>query len=108
MTARKLHGMTKMPPGTKIGDLLPAFKDCENEIHAGTPNPECASCRKPFNVVRKRRKAVRIYPVHSVLPVAFAFDICGHCLALYRKGGEDMDSVLASVEAYCEGKEASQ
>lgn len=108
MSGRNLHGMTQLPPGKKVGELLPSFSKITQEVFAGKPNRECASCRKPFNVVRKPRKAVRMYPVRSALPVAFSFNICGHCLALYQKGGADRDGVLAAVEAYCEGREASQ
>jgi len=108
MSNRKMHGMTKLPDGTKVGDLLPAFRDCDNEVHIGKPNAECASCRKPFNELRKRRKAVRIFPMNSPLPVAFSYDICGQCFNLYRQGGHGMDSVLASVESYFDGKVANQ
>lgn len=108
MTERKLHSMTQLLPGQKVGELLPAFSNITQEVFAGKSNPECASCRKPFTAVRKPRKAVRMYPVRSALPVAFSFNICGHCLAMYQKGGADRDGVLAAVEAYCEGRKASQ
>lgn len=105
MSDRKLHGMTQLPPGKKVGDVLPIFSGITQEVFAGKPNLDCASCRKPFTAVRKRRKAVRMYPVRAALPAVFSFDICGRCLALYRKGGADRDGVLAAVEAYCEGIE---
>lgn len=108
MSGGKLHGMTLLPPGANVGEMLPTFSGITEEVHVGKPNAECASCRKPFTTVRKPRKAVRMYPVRSALPVAFSFNICGHCLALYQKGGADRDGVLAAVEAYCEGREASQ
>ncbi|MBS1132517.1 MAG: hypothetical protein H6R16_3519 [Proteobacteria bacterium] len=105
---RRLHGMTPIPPGKTFSDLLPTYAGAENEVHLGEPNSECASCRKPFNTLRKRRKAVRMYPVRSKVPVAFAFDICGACLALYQAGGASRDGVLAAVESYCDGVEATQ
>lgn len=103
-----LHGMTPIEEGQTVGDILPAFAGVTNEIHIGTPNPECASCRKPFNAVRKRRKAVRLYPTFTAFPMAFSFDICGHCLALYEQGASARDGVLAAVESYCEGEEFKQ
>ena len=105
---RRLHGMTPVPDGKTVADLLPSFSSVKNEIHLGTPNPECASCRKPFTALRKRRAALRLYPNWLPLPFAFSFDICGHCLALHQKGGADRDAVLAAVEAYCDGGEAGQ
>lgn len=104
----RLHGMTPIPPGKTVSDLLPVYSKADNEVHLGAPNTECASCRKPFNALRKRRKAVRMYPVRSMIPVVFALDICGRCLALYQAGGASRDGVLASVEAYCDGEEAAQ
>lgn len=108
MSIQKLHSMTRLPPGKNVGEVLPAFSGINKQVFAGNPNLDCASCRKPFSAVRKRRKAVRMYPIRSVLPVAFSFDICGRCWALYQKGGDECDGVLASVEAYCENRAASQ
>lgn len=102
------HSLTELPLGATIGDILPAYSGVEHEVHLGKPNPECASCRKPFNQLRKRRKAVRLYPVTSPIPVAFSFDICGCCLRLYQAGGPSRDGVLAAVEAYCDGVQAAQ
>jgi hypothetical protein len=100
--------MTPIPAGKTVGDLLPTFSGVDDEVHVGKPNPECASCRKPFNELRKRRKAVRLYPVASPIPVAFSFDICGRCLGLYQAGGLSREGLLAAVEAYCDGVEAEQ
>ena len=40
MSNRKMHSMTKLPDVTKVGYLLPAFRDCENEVFIGKPNAE--------------------------------------------------------------------
>ena len=103
-----LHDMTPIEEGQTVGDVLPVFANVTREVTLGTPNPECAACRKPFNHARKRRRAVRMYPVDAPFPIAFSFDICGRCSALHQNGGADRDSVLAAVQAYGEGDEARQ
>lgn len=108
MSGRKLHGMIQLPPGKKVGEVLPAFSGITQEVHLGEPNQECAGCCKPFTTARKRRKVVRMYPVSFPMPIVFSFGICGHCLGLYQKGGADRDGVLAAVEAYCEGRKGIQ
>ena len=106
--ASSLHGMNAVPAGATLADVLPAFAGVKHEISIGTPNRECASCRKPFNEARKRRKVLRMSPAWIPIPVVFSFHICGRCLALHQKGGMARDSVLAAGQAYCEGVEASQ
>lgn len=107
-TNKQLHGLTELPNGKLVGDLLEAFSGIKHEVFIGKPNPVCAGCRKPFDAVRKPRKAIRLYPVNSPIPIAYSFNICGHCLALLRRGGSAKDGVLAAVEAYCEGRKAKQ
>ncbi len=107
-TGRNIHSVTEVPPGAKISDILPTFAGVKHEIIIGTPNSDCASCRKPFNETRKRRKAVRMAPTGIALPVMFSFHICGRCLALYQQGGSERDGVMAALQAYCEGDEAAQ
>lgn len=102
-----MHGMVEIPEGKTVGEVLPTFSGVTTEVFCGQPNPCCASCRKPFDLVRKRRKAVRMYPVNAAIPFAFSYDICGSCLAKYRKGGAERDGVMASVESYCNGEEAN-
>jgi hypothetical protein len=108
MSARKLHSMTMIPEGKTVGDLLPVFSGVKHELFVGKSNPVCASCRKPFNAIRKPRKAIRMYPVAADVPLAYSFNICGACVRLVANGGADHDAVLASVEAYCEASEAKQ
>lgn len=103
-----LHGMSEIPPGMTVGDFLPIFDGIRHEVHVGLTNQICASCRKPFNAARKPRRAVRMYPVTSSLPVAYSFNICGCCWRSIKQGGPAKDGVLAAVEAYCDGKEAAQ
>ena len=66
----KLHDALYIPEGQAVGDVLPAFANVTNERHLGTPNRECASCRKPFNAARKPRKSIRLYPAWKPIPIA--------------------------------------
>jgi len=91
-----------------VENLFPSCSRASNELHLGEPNPECACCRMPFSAVRGRRKAVRLRPLLVPVPMAFEFDICGRCLALYKRGGAARAGVLTAVKAYCEGTEACQ
>ncbi len=107
-TSHKLYSMTEVPPGATLEDILPVFAGVKHEMTIGTPNRECASCRKPFNQTRKRRKSVRMAMTRLVVPIIFSFHICGRCLALHQKGGVERDGVMAALQAYCEGDEAAQ
>lgn len=104
----RLHNMVPIEEGKTVADLLPAFSGVRNEVRIGKPNTVCPGCRKPFNAVRKPRKALRMYPIASTVPIAFSFNICGKCYALHQSCGADRDGVLAAVESYCHGEEASQ
>lgn len=108
--APTLHSMVALPKGKDIAELFPAFSGVKGEIHIGTPNQECASCRKPFTAARKRRKRVRLYSVAVVMHVPVAIDlwVCGRCSAMYERGGNDREAILAAVEAYQTGEEAGQ
>lgn len=110
MNSRKprLHSMTPIEEAVSSGDFPAVFAGIKNVFRVGDPNHICAGCRRPFNVVRRRRKAIRIFPIDTLVPVAFSYDICGHCYALYHKGGADRDGVLAAVQSYCEGRKANQ
>jgi len=99
----RLHNMSPIEEGD-----LSAIYDCAQEVHVGRSNTQCAACRKPFNAVRKPRKAIRLYPKPLVLPICFSFDICGGCYALHQAGGADRDGMLAAVEGFCKGEEANQ
>lgn len=107
-TNLELHSMVEVPSGAAIADILPAFAGVKHQITIGNPNRECASCRKPFNQTRKRRKVVRIAPMWIPVPVLFSFHICGCCTALHQKGGMARDGVMAAVQGYLEGVEAEQ
>lgn len=107
-TSHKFHSLTEVPAGTTITDFLPAFAGVKNEIRIGTPNHNCACCRKPFNQTRKRRKVVRIAATSIPTPILFAFHICGRCFALHQEGGSARESFMVAVQAYFEGDEATQ
>ena len=100
--------MLELPAGTTINEVLPAYADVRHEIHIGSPNQECAGCRKPFTSARKPRRRIRIYPTATLIPVAMSLQICGACMAMYQRGGVDRDAMLAAVEAFAEGVEADQ
>jgi hypothetical protein len=104
----RLHKMREIPAGQSVGDLLPAFAEVEHAVHLGEPNKGCPGCRKPFTAARKPRRSITVYPVGLPLPIAFAYRICGGCLAEYRKGGEARDAMLAAIDAYIDGAEATQ
>lgn len=107
-TGHTLHNLTEVPPGASLADILPAFAGVKHEIIIGTPNRECACCRKPFNEARKRRKVLRIAATWIEVPLLYSFHICGRCFALHQKGGAVRDSVMAAVQRYLEGVEAKQ
>lgn len=91
-----LHGMTPIPPGKTVSDLLPVYSKADNEVHLGAPNPECASCRKPFNALRKRRKAVRMYPVRSMVPVVLLSISVGAAWRCTRQAASAMECLHLS------------
>lgn len=107
---KPLHNLVELPAGKTLAEVLPALAHVKEHIHIGTPSPVCAGCRKPFNAVRKRRKAVRLYPVAvcQFAPVAFGYSLCGQCFAQYQKGGDEKEALLAAIEAFSDGEEASQ
>lgn len=107
---KPLHNLIELPAGKTLADVLPVFKDIENEVHVVTPQPVCAGCRKPFTAVRKRRKAFRLYPfgICRSWPVAFAHSLCGRCWSLYQAGGVRKEALLASIDAFDDGQEVMQ
>ncbi|MBK8762093.1 MAG: hypothetical protein IPM03_17065 [Sulfuritalea sp.] len=99
----QLHRMVPLPAGKTIGDVLSVFAGIKGEIHLGEPNADCAACRKPFSMVRRPRKSIRLYSPDLLLPVVFSYRVCGACLVLHQRGGESCDGFLAAVEAYHNG-----
>nr|MBL8411660.1 hypothetical protein [Dechloromonas sp.] len=108
MHSSKLHGLEELKPGETIGDINPAFANLKGEIRIGNFAKCCASCRKPFNAVRKKRKEIRLWPVDLGIPLAWAYPICGTCVAAYQRGGDDKEAVLAAVEAFHHGETPAQ
>ncbi|MBK9019624.1 MAG: hypothetical protein IPL72_06340 [Sulfuritalea sp.] len=103
----RLHSLDALPDGKTIGDILPAFSGVKGEIHLVKPNEDCASCRKPFGMVRRRRKFIRLYNPNLPAPVAFDYWVCGSCLAMHQRGGKESDAFLAAVELYHNGIDQS-
>lgn len=102
-----LYGLEEIPQGQTIGDINPAFAGLKGEMRVGKMNSHCASCRKPFNAIRKPRREARLYPAELQIPVGWAYHICGSCLAMYQRGGQHHAAVLASIESFhlCEKPE---
>lgn len=105
---RAMHQLVAVPEGQTLADLIPALLAVKGEIRIGTPNAECASCRLPFNAVRKPRKAIRMCPIQSAIPFVVELRVCGRCYAIHQQGGAGREGVLAAIEAYRDEKKASQ
>lgn len=106
----RLHRLDAIPVGKTVGDILPVFSGVKGDLHIGKPDSNCASCRKPFTLVRRPRKCIRLYPYSTPVPVAFEYRICGSCYVIYQRGGDEREGFLAAVEAYHDGEslEATQ
>ena len=76
----------------------------ENEIHIGTPNPECACCRKPFTTKRVRAASVRVKPPVSYVPIQFSFHICAKCLRDAKRSTSALERLYRRVQAYHMGE----
>lgn len=105
---RPLHTLEEIPDGVRIGDINPTFSAITHEVKISKPGKVCGSCRKPFNLVRKPRAEIRLYPVETKIPFAWFHEICGSCRAMYQKGRESRQAILAAVEAYHYRDEAKQ
>lgn len=103
-----LHRLVAAPSGKSIAESLPAFSGVKGEIHIGTPNTACACCRKPFTVARQARKAIRLCPADTQVPLMYSYRICGKCYALYQRGGDDREGFLAAIDAFHFGDDARQ
>lgn len=103
-----LHQMIAVPEGKTLSDVLPRFLGLRMEVVNAQPVEVCAGCRKKFSLLRKRRKAVKMHPIGSKLPLVFVLHICGHCQALYQRDGTAREGLLASIQAHCEGVAATQ
>jgi hypothetical protein len=108
MTSAALHDMHAIPDGKKVGDVLPVFAGVRFEYRIGERSSVCAGCSKPFGPIRKIVKEVRIYPRSAVVPIAFAYPICGRCTGMHSRGGAEREAVLASIQAFHEGREVDQ
>ena len=89
-----------------LNQVLPSYSPNQGQIIIGKPNIECASCRKPFNQSRKRRKCIRLYPTFAIIPIVLSYSVCGRCYSLHQKGGVARNRFLTSIQAYAEGREA--
>jgi hypothetical protein len=99
-----LSRMAEIPAGKTVRDFLPQFSEVKQEHGPiGLPCRACASCCKPFTAARKRRLAIKCYPIHCAMPMAFLYDLCGQCTHRYRAGGVQKDRVLAAMEKFILG-----
>lgn len=108
MVKHSFHNIEQIPEGKTIGEINPAFSNIKWEVRVGRRGACCTSCRKPFNAARKARREIRLYSATLQVPIAWAYPICGACLAKLGKGGESRDSVLASIESFHYGEQAPQ
>lgn len=98
-----MHGIVELD-GAELDAMAKMFADIGGSAGPiGTPAPVCASCGKPWTAARKARHAIPLIPIHSPVPVIWAYRICGSCFHLYRQGGMQRDAVLASVERFIVG-----
>jgi len=77
----------------------------ENEIHIGTPNPECADCRKPFTAKRVRAASVRVMPLDFPVQIQFEYHICAKCLRAAKRSSADLERLYSRVQAYHMGED---
>lgn len=101
----RLHYLDAIPDGKTVSDLLPVFAGVKGDLRIGEPDSHRASCRKPFTLVRKPRKCIRLYPYSMPVPMAFEYRICGACYAIFQRGGDEREGFLAAVEAYHDGEQ---
>lgn len=93
----RLHRLDAIPVGKTVGDILPVFSGVKGDLHIGKPDSNCASCHKPFTLVRKPRKRMRIYQCSTLIPVAFECRICGACYLIYQRGGDEREGLTKDV-----------
>ena len=104
MKPNALCNIEAMPEGKTVADINPAFAGLKGEVRAGKMNSRCASCRKPFNDVRKPRKEIKLYPVDLAVPIVLAYHICDGCVSIYQQGGDSRDSIVAAIESFVFGE----
>lgn len=108
MRPHSFFSIEEIPEGKTIRDINPAFADVKEEWRVGKMGLHCASCRKPFNAIRKPRKEIKLYPANLPIPIGWAYHLCGSCVALHRRGGQFRDSVLAAIESFHLGESPNQ
>lgn len=101
----KTHSMTQIPAGMSVQDILPVFAGVTQYVPIGSRHlqKECASCRKPFNAVRRQHQGFRLFPSWAPTPIKFEYYICRKCDVRYRANEEGRNSVLAAVETFMMG-----
>lgn len=104
----KLHSLESLPEGKTVGDLYPVYSNVVKQVRIGKRSTCCAACRKPFNAARKPRNEIRLYAIDALVPFAFAYPLCGACVAKYQQAGMQRESILAAVESFHYGEKASQ
>lgn len=108
MKPQALLNIEEIPEGKTIHDINPAFAGVDNEFHIGEPSKACAGCRKPFSAIRKPRMEIRLFLPNLPIPIALAYQLCRRCSRKYQHGRNERDAILAAIEAFHRGEEASQ
>ncbi len=44
----------------------------------------------------------------AIAPIAFQYWLCGACMGLHHRGGNDRDGLMVAIEAFMVGQEADQ
>lgn len=70
----------------------------DNPVHVGTPNSDCAGCRKPFN--DERRPAVLVTLPSPVPMLLFGYSICLKCASKAQKSMAERHRLFERVHAF--------
>jgi hypothetical protein len=88
--------LTEIPPGKT---LFAQLKEKHwQPITIVKNSSHCASCAKPFNLLRQPAKEIHSTPDGLRLPILVISLLCRVCTSQYRSGGEGERKVRAAIE----------
>lgn len=76
------------------------FAEVPDRMIVTQASEDCVRCGKRFTAGRMRRMSVRLYPLRPVKDTSVCYSLCGPCSAMYRRGGDEREAVLAAVQAF--------
>lgn len=104
-----MHKFIELPKGKRARDVLPQFAGVHQQLGPiGIPSPFCPSCAKPFRGARKPRRDLLLYPANPLVLSVVRYRLCGLCAKRFNAGGRERDDVLAAVERFIDGSEATK